>query len=122
MLPWILARASTHSDGWLAALFGVGAAGVWLPGSLFLGTFVTEDLSCVAAGIFAAEGQIDLLTATVACTPRPPRPTSRPRTATGQHRPLDSFTGLPCVRVPHVAQLGRARACMRARSTREGRV
>lgn len=68
MLPWILARASTHSDGWLAALFGVGAAGVWLPGSLFLGTFVTEDLSCVAAGIFAAEGQIDLLTATVACT------------------------------------------------------
>lgn len=68
MLPPLLARAPISSDGWLAALFGVGAAGVWLPGSLFLGTFVTEDLSCVAAGIFSAEGHVDVVTATVACT------------------------------------------------------
>ena len=49
-------------------MFGVGVAGVWLPGSLFFGTFITEDLSCVAAGIFAADGHIDFVTATIACT------------------------------------------------------
>jgi len=64
----IVAQASQHPDGWLAALFGVGVAGVWLPGSLFVGTFITEDLSCVAAGIFTADGHLDYVTATVACT------------------------------------------------------
>jgi len=52
----------------LSAVFGVGVAGVWLPGSLFLGTFILEDPSCVAAGIFAAEGHIHFFTATLACT------------------------------------------------------
>ncbi|MFK7742206.1 MAG: VTT domain-containing protein, partial [Planctomycetota bacterium] len=58
------------APGWLLKIFaGGGAAGAaWLPGSLFIGTFITEDLSCVAAGIFAAEGRIDFLTATIACT------------------------------------------------------
>lgn len=41
---------------------------MWLPGSLFFGTFITEDLSCVAAGIFTADGHIDFVVATVACT------------------------------------------------------
>ncbi|MCK5944172.1 MAG: VTT domain-containing protein, partial [Planctomycetes bacterium] len=68
MIRPLLARVAEQHDGWLAALFGAGTAGVWLPGSLFVGTFVTEDLSCVAAGIFAAEGRIDLVSATVACT------------------------------------------------------
>lgn len=49
-------------------MFGAGVAGVWLPGSLFFGTFITEDLSCVAAGIFTADGHIDYVTATIACT------------------------------------------------------
>jgi membrane protein DedA with SNARE-associated domain len=43
-------------------------AGVWLPGSIFLGTFITEDLSCVAAGVFAADGHIDYVTAIIACS------------------------------------------------------
>lgn len=68
MLRTLLARIAPQNDGWLAALFGAGTAGVWLPGSLFVGTFITEDLSCVAAGIFAAEGRIDIVSATIACT------------------------------------------------------
>ena len=68
MLRTLLARIVPQNDGWLAALFGAGTAGVWLPGSLFVGTFITEDLSCVAAGIFAAEGRIDIVSATIACT------------------------------------------------------
>ena len=68
MLKSLLALSAQKPDGWLPALFGVGVAGVWLPGSLFFGTFITEDLSCVAAGIFAADGHIDYLTATIACT------------------------------------------------------
>jgi membrane protein DedA with SNARE-associated domain len=68
VLRTLLARIAPQNDGWLAALFGAGTAGVWLPGSLFVGTFITEDLSCVAAGIFAAEGRIDIVTATIACT------------------------------------------------------
>ena len=63
-----VAQSAQQPEGWLAALFGVGVVGVWLPGSLFFGTFLTEDLSCVAAGIFTADGHIDYVTATVACT------------------------------------------------------
>ena len=68
VLETIVAQSIQQPDGWLASLFGVGVAGVWLPGSLFFGTFITEDLSCVAAGIFAADGHIDFVTATIACT------------------------------------------------------
>ena len=63
-----VAQSAQQPEGWLAALFGVGVVGVWLPGSLFFGTFLTEDLSCVAAGIFTADGHIDYVTATIACT------------------------------------------------------
>lgn len=55
------------ADDWLRALF-LGDGDAWLPGSLFCGTFVvTEDLSCVAGGIFAAEGVIALPIAIAAC-------------------------------------------------------
>ncbi len=39
----------------------------WLPSALFLGTFVTEDLSCVAGGLLAAEGRVALPVAMAAC-------------------------------------------------------
>lgn len=56
-------------DDWLLSLFTAGGDGsIWLPGSLFVGTFVTEDLSCVAGGIFAAQGETGFVAAVVACT------------------------------------------------------
>lgn len=43
----------------------LGVAGLAL--ALFFGTFVSEDLACLAAGSLAASGQIDLATAIAAC-------------------------------------------------------
>ena len=67
MLRTLFSISRQAPEGWLAKLFGAGSAGVWLPGSLFVGTFLTEDLSCVAAGVFTAEGRIDFVTASAAC-------------------------------------------------------
>jgi len=39
----------------------------WLPGALFLGTFVSEDLTCLTAGGLVAAGEIRMLPATLAC-------------------------------------------------------
>ena len=55
-------------DDWLLAYFGgSGRGAVWLASALALGTLITEDLSCVAAGLLAADGQIALPVAMAAC-------------------------------------------------------
>lgn len=38
----------------------------WLMVAIFFGTFVSEDLTCIAAGLLAATGRIDFLSATAA--------------------------------------------------------
>ncbi|MGE3878976.1 MAG: VTT domain-containing protein [Planctomycetota bacterium] len=54
---------------WLADLLAeLRAAGGWLPVALFLGTFASEDLTCIAAGILAAEGTLSFPAAAIACT------------------------------------------------------
>lgn len=39
----------------------------WLPGLLFVGTFASEDLSCLTAGALVAANQISFPVATIAC-------------------------------------------------------
>jgi membrane protein DedA with SNARE-associated domain len=45
----------------------VAATGVWLPWALFLGTFASEDLTCMAAGALVTEGRLGFWTASAAC-------------------------------------------------------
>lgn len=52
-----------------AALAAVdpGAWSDWLPGVLFLGTFASEDLTCLTAGALVATAEIGFVPATLAC-------------------------------------------------------
>jgi membrane protein DedA with SNARE-associated domain len=45
----------------------VPLGGGFLPGALFLGTFASEDLTCVAAGILVARGEVSFPVAVGAC-------------------------------------------------------
>lgn len=57
-----------HSDSWLLSCFGgPGQSEGWLAFALASGTLISEDLACVAAGLFAASDRIGLPLAMVAC-------------------------------------------------------
>ena len=56
------------NTAWLAQLLGdFDGTSLWLPLALFLGTFASEDLTCVGAGLLVANGKLSFLLATTSC-------------------------------------------------------
>ena len=48
-------------------LTGFDPATTWIPGALFVATFLSEDLACIAAGMLVAQGATSLPTAVLSC-------------------------------------------------------